>query len=66
MLEYANGGTLRNYLKEKFQNLQWEDKYRLAFQLSSAVKCLYHGGVIHRDLHSENILIHQDSIKLAC
>jgi len=65
VLEYADEGTLHNYLEKKFSTLNWEDKYRLAFQLSSAVECLHDEGVVHRDLHSKNILIHQGQIKLA-
>jgi serine/threonine protein kinase len=65
VLEYADGGTLSSYLRKKFFSLNWQDKYRLAFQLSSAIECLHEVGIIHRDLHSNNILIHQDSIKLA-
>jgi serine/threonine protein kinase len=63
--EYAEGGTLRNYLEARFLSLNWEDKYGLALQLSSAINCLHENGIVHKDLHSNNILIHQDSIKLA-
>lgn len=48
-----------------FSSLTWQDKYTLAYQLSSAVKCLHEEEIIHRDLHSNNILIHKRSIKLA-
>src|SRR5436853_432933 len=65
VLEYADEGTLCNYLEKKFSTLNWKDKYRLAFQLSSAVEFLHDEGVIHRDLHSKNILIYQGKIKLA-
>ncbi|CAB4446726.1 unnamed protein product [Rhizophagus irregularis] len=30
-----------------------------------AVSCLHNEGIIHRDLHSGNILVHQNIIKLA-
>ena len=49
-MEYADSGTLRNYLKEHFENLTWNDKFRLAFQLSCAVSGLHDEKVVHRDL----------------
>ncbi|CAI2161825.1 17633_t:CDS:2 [Funneliformis geosporum] len=64
-MEYADGGTLRNYLKNHFVNLTWENKYDLAYQLACAVSCLHDEGIVHRDLHSRNILVHQNCIKLA-
>jgi serine/threonine protein kinase len=63
--EYADGGTLSSYLKENFNLLDWENKYELALQLSSAIKCLHENGIVHKDLHSNNILIHKNLIKLA-
>ncbi|RIA98229.1 kinase-like domain-containing protein [Glomus cerebriforme] len=65
VLEYADNGNLRNYLKENFDNLTWNDKFTLAFQLAHAVLCLHNEGIVHRDLHSNNILVHQKTIKLA-
>ncbi|CAI2175182.1 11157_t:CDS:2 [Funneliformis geosporum] len=64
-MEYADGGSLRNYLKENFDNLTWDDKCKFALQLASAVSCLHDEGIVHRDLHSGNILIRQGIIKLA-
>ncbi|EXX57230.1 uncharacterized protein OCT59_023855 [Rhizophagus irregularis] len=65
VIEYAENGTLRKYLKENFENLTWEDKFDLAFQLAYAVLCLHDEGIMHRDLHSNNVLVHQKTIKLA-
>ncbi|POG65388.1 kinase-like domain-containing protein, partial [Rhizophagus irregularis DAOM 181602=DAOM 197198] len=65
VLEYADGGTLQNYLKENFNKLTWDDKYNMAYQLSCAVSCLHNEGIVHRDLHSCNILVHKNIIKLA-
>ncbi|CAB5345872.1 unnamed protein product [Rhizophagus irregularis] len=53
VMEYANGGSLRNYLKHNFKYLSWKDKYKLAYQLACAVSCLHSEGIVHRDLHSE-------------
>lgn len=49
-MEYADGGSLRNYLKENFSNLTWDDKYRLAYQLACGVLCLHNRGIVHCDL----------------
>ncbi|CAI2167069.1 8081_t:CDS:2 [Funneliformis geosporum] len=64
-MEYADGGTLRDYLRKRFYELTWKDKYNLACQLTYAVSCLHNEGIVHRDLHSKNLLVHQDIIKLA-
>ncbi|CAB4412846.1 unnamed protein product [Rhizophagus irregularis] len=66
VLEYADGGTLREYLKKHFNELNWDDKYQLASQLANAIEFIHECGIIHRDLHSHNILIHYDvSLALA-
>ncbi|GET58411.1 kinase-like domain-containing protein [Rhizophagus irregularis DAOM 181602=DAOM 197198] len=65
VLEYADNATLRNYLKENFKNLTWKDKFNFASQLVYAVSCLHGEGIVHRDLHSKNVLVHQNTIKLA-
>ncbi|RGB25992.1 kinase-like domain-containing protein [Rhizophagus diaphanus] len=65
VLEYADSGTLNTYLNENFNKLDWNDKYNLASQLANAIEFLHEKDTIHRDLHGNNILIHQKSIKLA-
>ncbi|CAB4380981.1 unnamed protein product [Rhizophagus irregularis] len=65
VLEYADCGSLQNYLENNFSKLTWNDKYLMAFQLACAVSCMHDEGIIHCDLHSGNILVHQNTIKLA-
>ncbi|EXX54256.1 uncharacterized protein OCT59_024282 [Rhizophagus irregularis] len=65
VMEYANNGSLRSYLEKNFGKLTWDDKYIMAYQLACAVSCLHNEGIVHRDLHSGNILVHQNTIKLA-
>ena len=50
VLEYADGGSLHSYLKRNFVKLKWDDKYRLALQLASAIECIHNEGIIHCDL----------------
>ncbi|CAB5184116.1 unnamed protein product [Rhizophagus irregularis] len=60
VMEYADS-PLRNYLKENFKNLTLEHKYKLAYQLANAVSCLHEKGIVHCNLHSGNVLVHQDT-----
>ncbi|GET04590.1 kinase-like domain-containing protein [Rhizophagus clarus] len=64
VMEYADGGSLKNYLKENYNNLTWTDKYKLAYQLACAIAFLHDEGIVHHDLNSNNILVHQGTIKL--
>ncbi|KAF0550256.1 kinase-like protein [Gigaspora margarita] len=65
VMDYANEGTLREYLKAEFDNLQWEDKLRIAREIALGLLFLHDNRIVHRDLHSKNILIHQKQPKIA-
>ncbi|RGB28638.1 kinase-like domain-containing protein [Rhizophagus diaphanus] len=65
VLEYADSDTLDTYLRRNFDKLEWNDKYRFALQLASAVACIHECDIIHRDLHSGNVFVHQKKLKLA-
>ncbi|PKK69684.1 kinase-like protein [Rhizophagus irregularis] len=64
VMQYANGGDLRNYLKDNFKKLTWKDKKRLAFQIADKLNYLHNENVLHRDLHSKNIVIHENNAKI--
>ncbi len=55
--EYFNGGTLYEWLRESRRSLK--SIYSMLFQLLSTIYCLqrHFKGLIHEDLHSNNILI---------
>ena len=55
VVEHADGGSLNSYLKENFNKLEWNDKFRLALQLVSAVECIHNEGIIHCDLVIQNL-----------
>jgi serine/threonine protein kinase len=64
IMEYANGGNLRNYFKHKFSKLDWNDKIKLAYQITEAIKYLHDEDILHQNLYSKNILIHQEEAKI--
>ncbi|CAJ0648518.1 9633_t:CDS:2 [Entrophospora sp. SA101] len=64
VLEYANNGNLCDYLKSNFNTMDWNIKLKFAKQIVSAVRHLHENKIVHRDLHSKNILIHNGNIKI--
>jgi serine/threonine protein kinase len=64
IMQYADGGNLRQYLKNNFSLLTWDDKIKLAYQITEGIKYLQGENILHRDLHSGNIVIHQGEAKI--
>ncbi|RHZ60889.1 hypothetical protein Glove_350g101 [Diversispora epigaea] len=64
VFEYANNGSLRQYLKTNFQKFDWNIKLNLAKQISNALMNLHDNNIIHGKLTSESILVHNGIIKL--
>ncbi|PKK75229.1 kinase-like protein [Rhizophagus irregularis] len=60
VLEYANEGNLRDYLRNNFASLEWNHKIQMALDITNGLKFLHSKEIIHRDLHSKNILVNKD------
>ncbi|CAE6459536.1 unnamed protein product [Rhizoctonia solani] len=60
---WMGGGTLSRYLHDQPQ----VDRYRLCYQIASAVAYLHNEGVAHGDIRGDNILLSEDRqvLKLA-
>ncbi|RIB16307.1 kinase-like domain-containing protein [Gigaspora rosea] len=52
VLQLANNGDLREYLKINFSKLGWTDRLRMAREISDGLKFLHKNNIIHRDLVS--------------
>ncbi|KAF0445078.1 kinase-like protein [Gigaspora margarita] len=65
ILQYANDGNLREYLKTNFKRLKWTDKLYFAKNIALGLLFLHENKIVHRDLHSKNILIHEKQPKIA-
>ncbi|KAF0558602.1 kinase-like protein [Gigaspora margarita] len=61
--EFANNGTLREYLQKN--KVEWPEKIQLASQISKGMYYLHRIGIIHRNLHTSNILIHNRNVKIS-
>ncbi|GET60967.1 kinase-like domain-containing protein [Rhizophagus irregularis DAOM 181602=DAOM 197198] len=49
----------------KFDSLEWGDKIRMALDITCGLKCLHSKKIIHRDLHSKNILVNNGRLLIA-
>ncbi|KAF0498871.1 kinase-like protein [Gigaspora margarita] len=65
IFEYANNGTLREYLAKNYSELSWNDKSRIALEISDGLRFMHRNNIIHRDLHIKNVLIHDGTPKIA-
>ncbi|RIB20921.1 kinase-like domain-containing protein [Gigaspora rosea] len=65
VLQYANEGNLREYLKKKFKLLKWNDKLRIAKEIAQGIKYLHENNIIHKDLNSKHILINNGEMMLS-
>ncbi|CAG8475603.1 17584_t:CDS:10 [Gigaspora rosea] len=53
--EYADLGNLRYYLNKN--TINWEQKINIARQVTSGLYFLHKNEILHRDLHSKNVVI---------
>ncbi|CAB5204423.1 unnamed protein product [Rhizophagus irregularis] len=66
VLEYAEEGTLGKYLRDDTISFEWESQLKFAKDIASAISWLHDDvGIIHGDLHPNNILINKGTIKIA-
>lgn len=65
VMEYLDGQTLKQYLKEKGGKIQADELLRMMKPLISSLGKLHAQGLIHRDISPDNIMIMKDgSIKI--
>ncbi|KAF0557928.1 kinase-like protein [Gigaspora margarita] len=65
VMQFAEGGDLRHYLKKKFSNLRPTDKLRIAKEIVLGIEFLHNNNIIHADLHTKNILVHKGKMMIA-
>ncbi|CAJ0647140.1 13479_t:CDS:2 [Entrophospora sp. SA101] len=58
VIQYANGGSLRQYLQRNHQQLTWNDKIRIVNEIATGLYAIHQENLSHKNLHPNNILIH--------
>jgi serine/threonine protein kinase len=62
VLEYAENGSLRNYLDTNHNELNFKSKINYLFNIASGIENIHGNEIIHRDLHIGNILKNYETI----
>lgn len=57
VMEYMAGGNLRQYLKNKYSELNWKHKLAKLMDIVQGLKKIHDQGLVHRDFHVGNILL---------
>ncbi|KAG9303190.1 hypothetical protein G9A89_003531 [Geosiphon pyriformis] len=56
VMEFAKHGDMRKYLSTNFHSMSWACKLRIAHQIAFGLYNIHYYDMVHRDLHSGNIL----------
>ncbi|RGB22281.1 kinase-like domain-containing protein [Rhizophagus diaphanus] len=62
IMNYAKGGDLHNYLRKNFNDITWDKKLYILWQITEGLKYIHENDFIHRDFHSGNILCETETI----
>ncbi|CAI2178211.1 3572_t:CDS:2 [Funneliformis geosporum] len=59
-MSYCNTGDLSHYIANDFFNVSWDAKLYHLWYIAYGLSNIHKKSIIHRDLHSGNILINED------
>ncbi|RHZ61640.1 hypothetical protein Glove_346g21 [Diversispora epigaea] len=62
ILEYARDGDLHHFLYKNFEKFTWNNKTSYLKNIVKGIKEIHEKKIIHRDLHSGNILVNNNAI----
>src|SRR6185437_4005042 len=66
VMEYMPEGNLKEYLKKNYRNLKFERKLNYLKQISQGLKDIHRKHLVHRDLHSGNIVVDKEYSRHIC
>ncbi|POG67939.1 kinase-like domain-containing protein [Rhizophagus irregularis DAOM 181602=DAOM 197198] len=56
VIQYAKDGSLRQYLNNIFNSIEWTDKLQILRKITKGLNIIHEKGLIHRDIHCGNML----------
>ncbi|RHZ74577.1 hypothetical protein Glove_220g34 [Diversispora epigaea] len=62
ILEYANDGDLHHFIHKNFETFTWSDKIEYLNDVIKGIKYIHDKKIVHRDLHSGNILVNRSKV----
>ncbi|POG68733.1 kinase-like domain-containing protein [Rhizophagus irregularis DAOM 181602=DAOM 197198] len=62
VMQYASEGSLDSFLKNNWRYISWEIKLGILKDIARGLKNLHDAGLIHGDLHCNNIMITRDRV----
>ncbi|RIA94185.1 kinase-like domain-containing protein [Glomus cerebriforme] len=65
-MNYCDSGDLNNYLANKFYDISWNEKLWIVNDIVDGLVNIHKLNIIHRDLHSGNILLNSANIMSKC
>ncbi|CAB4439453.1 unnamed protein product [Rhizophagus irregularis] len=64
VLEYAEGGNFNNWMSRNYRNFSWLYKINTLYNISNGLKEIHQKKIVHRDLHTGNILFFINDISM--
>ncbi|PKC59868.1 hypothetical protein RhiirA1_468827 [Rhizophagus irregularis] len=64
VLEYAEGGNFNNWMNKNYRNFSWLSKINTLYNISNGLKEIHQKKIVHRDLHTGNILFFINDISM--
>lgn len=61
VMELVHGKTLKQYIREK-KCLPWREACDFAIQICNALSVAHAGGIIHRDIKPQNVIVTNDKV----
>ncbi|KAG9300671.1 hypothetical protein G9A89_023469 [Geosiphon pyriformis] len=56
IMEFAQYGDMRKFLSKNFHSMSWSERLKITWSIASGLGYIHSAGMVHRDLHSGNIL----------